>query len=468
MRPGCDEPDQQTARPTDHWTADTPITPTDIPTLATDFCAGARPAERWAVGAEYEALGLIPPTLTRLPYRGPKSVERVLQLLHEQLGGQPRFESGNLVAIERGATSITIEPGGQVEFSGSPHARIVDLAREVSEHRQKLAAVAAALDIRWLWLGLDPLHSLDAIELMPKARYRMMYRYLPTRGALAPRMMKQTCAVQCSVDYSGESDAAEKIRVACALSPLVTGMTANSPFLEGRATGYLSFRSRIWRDVDPDRCGIPPFFLDGSFDFGRYVDYVLDIPMFFIMRGGTQVDLAGLPFRRFLAEGRDGHHATYGDWLVHTSTAFPVVRVKRHLELRNMDALPPALHCALPALWRGVLYDPEARAAAAALAVTTDLAEVRAAQTRAARHGLRAPYGRATVGAYAKELVAIAREGLERLAHARGEESDVVCLEPLMEQVEAGLCPADHLIRSYEAAGGGRAGVMAAIWNSVI
>ncbi len=445
---------------------DSPIGPGDVATLLADFSAGARPPDRFAVGAEFETMGLHSDSLSRIGYGEVGGVRDILSAVASRFGWRGIFEGENLIALSRDEATITIEPGGQMEFSGPPHSRVDAIRQEICSYRRELEEVGETYGVQWLWMGLDPLNSLDQIDLMPKDRYRLMDRYLPTRGRLARRMMRQTCSVQCGLDYRSEQDAAEKIKIACALNPIITAMAANSPFVDGRPTGYRSFRTLIWREVDPDRCGIPPFFIDGSFSFERYFNYLIDTPMFFVLRGQDQHDLTGVSFRRYLSRGAKGLDATYDDWLLHTSTVFPELRLKKHLELRCMDAMPPGMQCSLPALWRGLLYDDGAREAVRQLLGESDIDSLYRSQESAARLALKAPFRGATIRDYALETISIASEGLRRLARERDEPSDESCLDPLTEMVTDGRSPADHLIERYEGEGGGRAGIRAAIQHS--
>jgi glutamate--cysteine ligase len=359
--------------------------------------------------------------------------------------------------------TISLEPAGQVEFSGAPLGSLRESCRELSAHRRELAAISDALGVSFLWLGLNPLHTLDELPLMPKQRYRIMDAYLPTRGAQARRMMRQSCSVQATFDFSDEADAVEKLRVGYGVSPIVTAIFANSPFLDRRATGYRSYRAHVWQHVDPDRSGTPAPFLRGDVSFAAYAQWLLDMPMFFVRREGRFVELHGLPFRRFLAEGAGDLRPTFGDWKLHISTAFPTVRLKQQLEVRGADATPPSLLCGLPALWMGLLYDAQARAEAIDLARALDGEDPAALTERIARHALCARLRRGAVGELAVELVEIARRGLARLAPDEPNPTGVRLLEPVRASVAEGCAPADHLIRAWEDAGGGAAGFAAVI-----
>lgn len=440
-------------------TPETPIGPSDVSALVGYFGARACPRDEWAVGTEYEAIAVANGTNAPLPYAGPQSVRAILDFMAARFGWNPVAEGENVVALERGGVTITLEPGGQVEFSGAPLRGLRDSCRELEAHRRELAETARALDISWLWIGMNPIHTLDEIPLMPKGRYARMFAYLPRRGGLARRMMKQSCSVQATFDFSDDRDAMEKTRVAYAVSPIVTGVFANSPFLEGRPTGYRSFRAHVWTDVDPDRCGTPPPFVRGEYTFQAYAEWLLDTPMFFVQRDGRYVDVGGSTFRHFLANGAGDVQPLYRDWVLHTSTAFPTVRLKQQIEVRGADAVPPALLCGAPALWFGLLYDETARAEALELARGLDGVDSTALAEAVARDALCARVASGTVGDLARELVEISHRGLGRHDRSDQLQAALRLLEPVRESVHDGCSPADRLIRAYQAAGGGAAGM---------
>jgi len=309
------------------------------------------------------------------------------------------------------------------------------------------------LGVRWCWAGMDPLSALEQIPWMPKRRYGVMRKYLPTRGTLGIQMMKATCTVQANVDYQDETDMGHKLRTALGLSSIVTALFANSPLAAGTQTGRLSMRSHIWTHTDPDRCGLPPWAFDGHWPtYDRYVAYALSVPLFFIVRDGAYLDCAGLPFAEFMEKGFDGHEACIEDWHLHLSTLFPDVRAKTYLETRSADCVPPDLLPALPALWKGVLYDEDARGAAWDLVRGWSMDDRLSHRDAASRDAL----GAAVPGAayatrdIALELIHIARYGLGRQAAAADHGDESVFLDPLQELAERGLCPA---LRTLEALG---------------
>lgn len=424
-------------------------------TLEDSLAKGARPASAWQVGTEYEKLAVWGPQgvpLHYAPQGDVPGIRSVLEAMGSWADWSPGEEGGSLIALTGEDGSITLEPGGQFELSGAPLATMAEMVAELDRHRADLARVSAELGVRWLWTGAHPVHGLDELGWMPKARYDIMRRYLPTRGALAHPMMKTTCTVQANFDFADERDMGEKLRTSTGLSSVVAAMFANSPFRQGRLCGFKSWRWHIWTDTDPDRCGLLPWVFDGeSPSFARYVDYALEVPLFFLLRGENYIDCAGLPFGDFLRRGHEGQGATLDDWILHLSTLFPDVRLKTYLEVRSADCVAPDLLPSLPALWKGILYDDTARRAAWDLVSTWSFTERVAHRDAAARRGLQAPvpgksYDTADV---ARELCAIARYGLDALATEDGE-SEARYLEPLEALMAARQCPADQTIAWYE------------------
>ena len=414
------------------------------------FHDGCRPRDRWRIGTEHEKLAVDGRTGRQLPYRGLPGILSLLEYLAEHFGWQPYSENGQIIALTRDQASITLEPGGQFELSGGPCLDVHETSRELARHVRELDALSEAFGVRWLWAGMNPTESLDEIDWVPKDRYAIMRRYLSTRGRYYDRMMKLTCTVQANVDYSSQADAAKKVRASMGVGPVVTALFANSPLLGGEPTGYLSTRQLAWTDVDADRCGILPFVFEGEFGFEDYAGWAAKVPMFFIHREGRYIDMSGIPFERYLRDGHGEHRATEADWELHLSTLFPEARLKRYLELRSADCVPPEMICALPALWKGLLYDDEALGACWALVSELALPERVELLSTSARLGLRATVGGRPMLEVARELVQIASDGLRRqgcLDDAGNDER--IYLEPLHEVVERGEPPAADLLRAY-------------------
>ena len=413
------------------------------------MAGGESPREDWRVGTEYETFAFTRDGAGRLPYEATDGGADVLSLLtriHEDEDSwQPDRDGSFVVGLHGAGGSITLEPGGQFELSGRPFQTVHEMKAELDEHLRRLAHLSARLGVRWCWAGADPLSALDDIPWMPKRRYAVMRRYLPSRGSLALNMMKGTCTVQANVDYADEQDMGRKLRTALGLSSIVTALFANSPLSEGRPSGRLSSRSHVWTQTDPDRCGLPAWAFDGEWPtYERYLDYALSVPLFFLVREGAYLDCAGLPFRDLMKKGFQGHGARLEDWLLHLSTLFPDVRAKTYLETRSADCVPPALLPALPALWKGILYDDDARSAAWDLVRSWTMDQRIEHRDQAARHALGAPVPGASYGTrdLAVELLGVARYGLGRIATSSGHEDEGAYLDPLESMARAGRCPA--------------------------
>ncbi|MFW6050019.1 MAG: glutamate--cysteine ligase [Myxococcota bacterium] len=401
------------------------------------------------MGAEAEKFGVFAADGSPLPFEGDQSIVAIFARLVERHGWheEREHEGGPVVALRRGASSITLEPGAQLELSGAPQESIHQICAEFRGHMAELRDVSDDLGIRWLGLGFHPFARQSELPWVPKRRYTVMREYLPTRGSGALDMMRRTATVQANVDFDGEDDAMRKLRVGLRLSPLVAAMFANSPWHEGHPSGDRSLRTRVWLHMDPDRSGLLPFAWHDALSYRRYVEYALDAPMFLIWREGDIVSNTSQTFRRFLADGLRGYHATMGDWLLHLNTLFPEVRLKRTIELRSADAQATDLVCALPALWKGVLYCPQALQKAEALGERWGYDEAMASLDGIARDALRARLAGREVAAWAGDLIEIAEGGLERLSHLdRKGQDERIHLARLRELVAAGRCPADVLL----------------------
>jgi len=427
------------------------------------FALGAKPRDRFRVGVEYEKLALDGQTLRPLPYEaqgGRAGIRTLLDHLVAHFGWQPlTWEGPNLIALERGRASITLEPGGQFEMSGAPHRDLHDVQAELETHVAELSALTADYGVRFAWLGLNPVTPLREVPWMPKGRYVVMRDYLPRHGSLGLAMMKQTCTVQANLDYASEQDAMAMLRTAAAATPAVTALFANSPFHEGHETRHQSYRAHIWTDTDPDRCGIPPFFFEKTASFEDYARWALDVPMFFLYRDGYR-SLADrrVTFGQFLSSGLDGEHATLGDWELHVSTLFPEVRLKRYIELRGADCVPPRFIPALAALWKGLLCDGEARQEAFEIMPDVDHAARLVLQDDAARLGLCADSQGRSLEDLCRALIAVSREGLRRCARVEGlGEDETRYLDPL----ELLLSPGRALANEVRDAMSGRGGLAA-------
>ena len=410
-----------------------------------------KPVERWRVGTEHEKIGLWTPELRPVPYEGPRGIAALLDAVAVADGWERVREGDDVVALRKHNASITLEPGGQLELSGAPLRTIHETCSEFNSHLALMKRVCQPLGIVWLGLGMHPLHGVQEIPAMPKSRYRIMRSYLPSRGSLGLEMMFATATVQANFDFSDEADMVEKMRVALGVSPIVSAIFANSSLSEGKANGFVSRRLHIWQHTDLDRTGMLPFVFEPDFGYRRYIEWALDIPMFFVVRQGRYAPAGGLSFRRFMREGFGGERAVLADFDRHLTTLFPEVRLKRVIEVRGADAVPPGLTCSLPALWKGILYDADARAAAQELVAAAGPEEREAVRALVARRGLAAHYVGRSALELAHELAEIARQGLRRIGHAgRRDPDESAYLDPIFEQLEAGASPGQIVLDRWE------------------
>jgi glutamate--cysteine ligase len=435
----------------------TPSTPgepvTDKRQLVEYLESGAKPPARWRVGTEHEKFVFRRSDLRRVPYDGPDGIAALLREM-TRFGWKPIREARNTIALSNDARcSITLEPGGQFELSGAPLETVHQTCDEVHEHLRQVREVCEDLGLGMLGLGFDPKWRREDIGWMPKERYRIMGDYMPKKGSLGLDMMLRTCTVQANLDYGSEADMVKKFRVGLALQPVAVALFANSPFVEGRPAEMLSRRSFVWTDTDPDRCGTLPFVFEPGFGFERYIDWMLDVPMYFVYRDGRYLDASGQSFRDFL-RGRlpalPGEIPLLGDWIDHLTTAFPEVRLKTFLEMRGADGGPWRQLCALPALWVGLFYDEAALDAAADLVADWTAEEREAMRRDVPRLALAAPLRTRSLRDVALEVLEIARQGLNRRAQksAFGED-ETHFLDPLFAIAQSGRTPAEALLDDF-------------------
>jgi glutamate--cysteine ligase len=415
--------------------------------------SGNKPASEWRVGTEHEKFVFRRRDLKRVPYEGPDGIGAFLASM-TRFGWKPVVEKGNVIALSNDARcSITLEPGGQFELSGAPLETIHQTCDEVHEHLRQVREIGDELGVGMIGLGFDPVSRRDEVPWMPKGRYAIMRDYMPKKGQLGLDMMLRTCTVQANLDYGSEADMVKKFRVSLALQPVAAALFANSPFIEGRPAGFQSYRSFVWTNTDPDRCGMLPFVFDDGFGFERYVDYMLDVPMYFVYRDGQYVDASGQSFRDFMA-GRlpalPGEVPLIGDWADHLTTAFPEVRLKTYLEMRAADGGPWRRLCALPALWVGILYDGTALDAAADLVANWTDEEREAMRRDVPRLGLDTPHRSRTLREVSLEMLDIAREGLHRRARrsAAGED-ETHFLDNLFSIAGSGRTAAAEMVEDF-------------------
>lgn len=423
--------------------------------LVDELASGSKPKADWKIGTEHEKFPFLTDTLKPVPYHGPRSIKALLDGLKDRYGWTGVYEGENIIALSdpKGLGNVSLEPGGQFELSGAPLATVHDTCEEVHEHLTQVREVGDRLGIGFLGLGASPLWSLAETPVMPKGRYGIMAPYMDKVGRLGRDMMFRTCTVQVNLDFASEADMVKKLRVSLALQPVATALFANSPFLDGRPNGFLSYRSEVWRDTDNARAGMLPFAFEEGFGFERYVDYALDVPMYFVMRDGKYINTAGESFRAFL-DGRlpqlPGEKPVMKDWADHLTTIFPEVRLKKYLEMRGADSGPWRRLCALPALWVGLLYDQAALDAAWDLVKDWTAEERQTLRDAVPRQALHAVIRGRTVQDVAKDVLKLARAGLE----ARGQQgckgrTEAAFLDPLDEIAHSGKTAAENLLALY-------------------
>jgi glutamate--cysteine ligase len=421
--------------------------------LVQHIASGNKPISDWTIGTEHEKFGFDLETLRQLPYDGPAGIRALLEGL-QRFGWEPVNEGENPIALLKDGCSITLEPGGQFELSGAMLRNLHETCSEVHTHLAQVKQIGDEIGVGMLGLGFQPKWKREDIPWMPKGRYKIMRDYMAKMGNLGQDMMLRSSTVQVNLDYSSEADMVKKFRVSLALQPIATALFANSPFKEGKVTDFKTFRAHVWTDTDPDRTGRLPFVFEDGMGFERYVDYALDVPMYFAYRNGEYLDASGLSFRDFMKGELSilpGEVATMSDWADHLTTIFPDVRLKTFLEMRGADGGPWGSLCALPAFWVGLLYDQSSLDAAWDLVKDWNDGERQALERDVPVHALQAPFRNTTVQEIARQAVAISRAGLERRAivsKASGLD-ETQYLAPLEHAVETGKSPADILLDKF-------------------
>jgi len=419
------------------------------------LAGGCKPKDAWRIGTEHEKFGYCTDSLRPLPYDGPRSIKAVLEGLRDRFGWAPLEEAGNIIGLAKDGANVSLEPGGQLELSGAPLETIHETCDEVNAHLAEVKAVADEIGVGFIGLGAAPHWRHDDMSMMPKGRYKLMTRYMGQVGTHGTQMMYRTCTVQVNLDFASEADMVQKLRTALALQPVATALFANSPFFEGKPNGHLSWRSRIWRDLDPDRTGMLPFVFEDGFGFERWVDYALDVPMYFVYRDGVYIDALGQSFRDFL-DGRlpalPGEVPTLSDWADHLTTIFPEARIKKFIEMRGADGGPWRRLCALPAFWVGLIYDQASLDAAWDLCRGWTAEERERLRVDASVLGLKAEIRGRRLREIASDCLEIATAGLR--ARARPGAGGMLpderhFLNALWDIVETGQTPAEELLAHY-------------------
>lgn len=425
------------------------------------IASGEKPRDTWRLGTEHEKIPFYTADASPVPYDGGRGIRALLEGLQERTGWAPIIEGDHPIGLadEVGGGAISLEPGGQFELSGAPLKTLHETARETAQHLSDAKAVGEGLGIGFLTLGMSPLWTRSQTPVMPKARYRIMTNYMPKVGSLGLDMMYRTSTVQVNMDYASEADMVKKLRVSLALQPIATAIFANSPFTDGKPNGYLSMRSNIWLDTDRDRTGMMAFAFEDGFGYEAYVDWALDVPMYFVKRGSTYHDVAGASFRDLFA-GKlaqlPGERATHSDWANHVSTLFPEVRLKRYLEMRGADVGNLEHIVALSAFWTGLLYDEAALDGAWDLVKSWSAEEREKLRADVPKQALNASIAGRSAQDIAREALALARAGLQRRAYrdeaGRDETRHLAYAE---EIVASGRTPAERMLDRYHGAWNG-------------
>jgi glutamate--cysteine ligase len=422
---------------------------------------GVKPKSEFRIGTEHEKFPFRVDGHDPVPYDSKRSIRALLEGMRLLLGWEPIMEGEDIIGLTSvtGTAAITLEPGGQFELSGAPVETVHETSSEVHAHLAQLAEVARPLGLGFLGLGMSPKWSRAETPMMPKGRYRIMSAYMPKVGQLGLDMMYRTCTVQTNLDFASEADMVKKLRVGLALQPIATALFANSPFTEGKLNGFLSFRSEVWRDTDPDRTGMLPWAFEPGMGFERWVDYALNVPMYFVKRGDRYIDVAGQSFRDLMA-GKlpllPGERATISDWANHLTTIFPEVRLKRYLEMRGADAGPRRRIASLPAFWVGLVYDDISLDAAWDLVKDWTAEERQKLRDDVPKLALQAQLRGQSVRDVARVCLDLAHHGLARRARLDiGGRDEQRHLETLDDIVARGITPAEDLIEKFKGPWGG-------------
>ena len=436
--------------------AENSIVITDSSQLVDWVTAGAKPKSAWRIGTEHEKILFHLADFSPVAYEGEDGVGALLESLCVHIGdkARPIIEKGHIIGLKDGeGGSVTLEPGGQLELSGAPLVNLHQTCAETGRHLRHMRAVTTALGLGMLGIGYQPKWGRDDIPWMPKGRYKIMRNYMPKVGRFGLDMMLRSCTVQVNLDYANEVDMRRKFRTSLALQPVATALFANSPFRDGKPSGLLSTRAEAWTDTDNARCGVPACVFDTAFGYEQWIDYILDVPMYFLHRGEDYIDVAGQFFRDYLASrlaGFEGMPPNMADFEDHITTAFPEVRLKQFIEMRGADSGPWANICALPALWVGILYDDEALAEAEALSAHITADDVMNARLSVATNGLSGQLAGADVYHLADRLLEIATAGLRRRGICDdGGNDETGFLQPLKTIIETRKTPAEVILDLY-------------------
>ena len=427
-----------------------------IDQLAEYMASGCKPKDDWRIGTEHEKFGWLTASRMPLPYAGEASISTLFAQLEARFGWTPVREGDNVIGLTRNGANVSLEPGGQVELSGAPFATMHEVAAELQTHLDEVGSIATPLGIKFMGIGAAPEWSHEAMPVMPKGRYRLMTDYMGRVGTHGTQMMYRTSTVQVNLDFASEADMVQKLRVSLALQPVATALFASSPFFDGKLNGHKSWRSRIWRGLDNSRTGMLPWAFEPGMGFQRYVDWVLDVPMYFVYRDGKYINALGQSFRAFLKgelPAMPGEKPTLSDWADHMTTVFPEARVKKYIEMRGADVGDQAHINALPAFWVGLMYDQTALDAAWDLAKGLDAETREGLRVAASVSGLQGEANGVKIADLAAAAVGLSHAGLA--ARGLGEER---YLKPLVASLKSGRVQADHWLDLFHGEWGGDLG----------
>lgn len=412
--------------------------------LIKDLESGCKPRNLWKIGTEHEKFAYNKSNLKPIDF---KKIELLFLSLNQKFDWSKIYESGKLIALEKLGNTITLEPGGQIELSGSPVYNLFETCQQVNAHKYELHSVSEDLNIGYMGIGTLPKWERSDISIMPKSRYDIMRSHMQKVGSHGLDMMLRTCTIQANLDFDSEVDMIKKMRVSLAIQPAIIALYANSPFIGGKLTNYHSYRSLIWTKTDKDRCGTLPFVFDEGFSFEQYVDYLLDVPMYFVRRNEKYIDCSGKSFKDFL-EGRldnlPGEFPSWEDWNDHLTVSFPDVRLKKYIEVRGADGGPWSSVCALPAFWTGILYDQDV------LDEVWELIKDWSEEGRknfymdVAKNSLQcfSPFGE-DVKLLVKKLLTLSKKGLENRKIFNESKDESIFLDPLFSVINSGQSPAE-------------------------
>lgn len=422
--------------------------------LIEPYRQGCKKPSDFKVGLEFEKIGINKNDATAISYSGPKGIEEFLRHFKNIDNWNYVFENSNIIGLKKNNDNISLEPGNQFELSTEPQHNLHDLWQKVEEYNKITAEVADRFDISWLGYGIQPVSVHQNIELIPKKRYEIMTEYLPKKASLPLVMMRETAGIQVCLDYESEEDAIKKYKTALALSPIATAMFANSPIRQGKDTGYKSFRAYSWQHTDNDRCGLVSeklFSEQENFGFDDYAEILLDLPMLFLQKDHRWFNTKGMSFRDFIHKGFEGHKADFDDWILHSTSFFPDVRLKNHIEIRSCDAQQKDMIMAVPAFWKGILYDANATNAALDIMKSFDWSDLNSLRTQVAATALNTEVKGFKVLDIARELAGIAYEVLKKQKiNDNAGRHEGIYLQPLLENLAEGLCPADKILSVWD------------------